>query len=352
MDIMSLILPSVLIIAGSIVTFIEKYKENKNEGKPNQFNKWGLVFVVAGAVWAFVYSCNSQRLNEKSGLKVDSFNNVLTSKQSTIDSITKVLNKKQNTIINKQKESLDTANSILTRSIELSKSQNENNKKQDDIIKNQNREFANAKEILSQSIALNNSQIENNKKQDNIIKNQSRDFDTAKLILSQSLLLNQKQEELLKEVTGSDTKPILILDAVKSMDVFMLALGLYNQGDYPIQGCYLDITCFYSTSNDSIESIIIHGNPFDIAPSTTKYWLDNSYKSFKTGTSYSFNINVYWKRGQYTALVEFSYPIDAETGSLQGKVRFLDSHGFPIPENYFDIPNKPRFKYPRWIHVN
>ena len=322
MDIASLILPSLLIFLGGVISFIEKSKENKNEGKTNRFNRLGLLLVILGCVWAFWNGCTSQRTSKEANLKIDSINNVNTAKQTTIDSMTRILNGKQDTTINLQTKNFDTTNSILAHSVELLKSQKQNNDT--------------TRSILAHSIALNKSQNES----------------------------NNKQAQLIKDLTGSDNEPVLRFGMVKIPSMinelkYYLYLELFNKGTFPIEGAYMNIEGQYAIDTTNI----IHynsdgsflamfpditydkkdGSPFIIGSKTSKSYYTSILPPLIAG-DYVYNLDIYWKGGTYHVTIWFHTPIDRNAQVLK---YFFYKDYKDVPQDYFGKQNdgSPTFAY-------
>src|SRR5690606_12873379 len=111
-----------LILLGALLSFTEKKKENLKEKKSNRYNFLSFMLIIIGCIigfWNGYSSILNKQIDDK---KIDSVNNILTTKQNTIDSITKVLVNRQDRIMKIQDMNYDTAKAILSQSISLNKS--------------------------------------------------------------------------------------------------------------------------------------------------------------------------------------------------------------------------------------
>src|SRR5258706_8165251 len=132
---------------------------------------------------------------------------------------------------------------------------------------------------------------------------QDMSLERAKAILNKSLELNKlqnqnnkNQEQLFKEITGSDNKPKLfylaaLLSAVDT--TYLIAIGLFNSGNYPINGCYIDFSEVYQ--KDTFNTVVKKEKiaPNNIAPRSSTYFYETRVPFLKIGKSYHYNINVH-----------------------------------------------------------
>lgn len=309
-----------LILSGGLLSFIEKYRDNKKERKTNLYNYIGFVLIFIGAVIGLSNGCSAKKNKDIADKKIDSVNSILTTKQTTIDSITKVLDFKQDRLTAVQAMNFDTARAILAQSLELNKAQDENNRKQNEIILIQNQNLNTTKAILSQSTALNKSQIENNKKQEQLLKEQSQVF---------------------KEITGSNNNPKLFcvpFRTSKQDTSYYISIGLRNLGNYPINGCYLDIQELYQIDTFNTISKRFKTPTHNLAKISNTYFYETRVPFLKVGKFYSYMVQIHWDRGSYHGILKIYDIIDEKyEPNLKYELTFLSESGSPLPENYFNI---------------
>jgi hypothetical protein len=292
------------ICIGGLISFYEKSKENKKKKKSNFYNGLGFLIIVIGAITAFAQGFYSEKSKESSENKIDSINNVITSKQTTIDSITKVLNGKEDSIVKIQNMNFDTARFILSQSLELNRLQRRNNKNQNFIIGLQNKNFDTVNSLLSQSLKLNELQEIN----------------------------NEKQQELSQDLTDSTNRPKLFCQAVLTTledTTYFIAIGLFNLGNYPIRDCYIKFQQAY-------EGYDLDPTPsYTLPPISTTYYYKSKIPFLKTGTYYQYRIEVRWDRGAYLADLKIKSTPEKDKHTLKTTFEFFTISRHPLPKNYF-----------------
>jgi len=301
-----------IIFIGGLISFYQKFKENKKNKETNVYNLLGFIIIIIGAIIAFANGFISQKSGESSIRKIDSINNVNTSKQNTIDSITKVLDEKQDSIVKIQNMNFDTAKLILSQSLELNKLQKTNNKNQNYIISLQNKNFDTVNSLLSHSLELNQLQKAN----------------------------NEKQGELIKDLTGSNNRPNLFYSAALiglEDTTYYLSIGLFNLGNYPIRDCYIEFQEFYEISQGKIVSNVQRMPPLTLSPISPTYFYHAKVPILKTGEYYHYIIEVHWDRGSYVADLKFDSTLEKGKRTLKSTVEFFTIDHHPLPKDYFKI---------------
>ena len=270
MELIILISTCLIICIGGFISFYQKFKENKKKKESNFYNLLGFVIIIIGAIIAFANGFISQKSKQSSIRKIDSINNVITSKQSTIDSITKVLNQKQDSLVKIQKMNFDTAKSILSHSLQLNTLQKENNNNQQYIISLQNKNFDTVSSLLSHSLELNELQKAN----------------------------NEKQEQLFKDLADSANRPKLFYHAwlVQLEDTtYTIVIGLFNIGYHPVRDCYIEFQDSYQIGDKRMP-------PLTLPPISPTYFYQAQIPILKPGQLYHYTIIVHADAGPPTGL--------------------------------------------------
>jgi len=184
-----IIIGFLLSVSAGLVAFIDKKKANAEGQKSNKYNILAFIVLLIGACLSLWSGYNSQISSNKAEHKADSISKAIIAKQTTIDSINRLLYIKQDDVIKLQKVQIDTASRILSTSLKTN--------------------------LLQQQIG-------------------------------------QLQNKLKNEITGGDSKPVLLLtisklitDNASQKKYFIIFFDILNHGNYAIQNVKASVNDMY-----------------------------------------------------------------------------------------------------------
>jgi len=297
----------IVTITGGIIGYLEKSSDNKNEAKSNHFNYWGLIVLLIGAIIAFGvnYQGNvdkefAEKQKEIADQKIDSINKVIISKQDELRILNDTVQYLQFKIIDLQLDQRDSTKRLIANQYLLSRQQAAS--------------FYASQSILEKSI--------------------------DQLALQQQI--NDKQLEVMKEITGDGNIPKLFINGYKVTPedtTFFIYANLMNESKYPITDARVSVTEWFQKEpyrDATLRQFDVSVG--DINPYGDKQIFNSKVPFLKWSNDYHYIINVMWRHGQFTCIVDFPYDPSKKSTELYPKIDVQNNHGQLSPTSYIYLP--------------